>query len=411
MKNVINLIFILIYKISFEIVTCTYYKNYYRDFNLNISKLLISYISIIILGLYIPKNEKKLSNIYTYFLYMMMLIPTSSYYYLTNNSTLFYLFFCLGFFIIIILVKKKINFKLNNYRIVPIFKKFKYKYFLYLFIFTIFYILVKNVRFPTFKVFNFRNIYILRKEIAPVGIILTLETILKEILYFIFITKKLKYKIFSYCLIILLFMINPHKATLFIPILGLIFYIFYKQKNLIKIIALGLCSLTTSALFLGKYFSENIYTLLIRRTLLIPASLNFFYYDFIVSRKGNHIYYFRETIKNLFNIDVSNFEGKYADRIGEIYFKAGVHANNGFLASEYIRTGLFGIIFISFLVGITFLYLDYLGKRLSAEKINSLFFLFPFYLISASYIDSLRNMIFFKLFVCTIIFLTSKRRN
>lgn len=416
MKNVINLIFILIYKISFEIVTCIYYKNYYRDFNLNIHKLLISYISIIILGLYIPKNEKKLSNIYTYFLYMMMLIPISSYYYLTNNSTYFYILCYISFFVISFLIRKRISFhlekiKLKHQKLSIIEKIIKNKILIIFLISFIFLLLIKEVRFPTLEVFNLQNVYKLRAEKGTVGIISDLEALLKEILIFIFVVGSLKYKIFSYGLITILFMINPHKSIMFIPILGLILYIFYKYKLTIKIINIGLCSLTASALILGKYFYRNIYSLLIRRILLVPAQLNFIYYDFINSGKGEYIYYFRETIKKLFNIEISNFSGSYSKRIGELYFHVGNNANNGFLASEYIRSGWIGIIIVSILISLTFLYVDYLGKKIEKEKLNALFFLMTFNLISDSYLGTMKNFILLKLIFCTFIFLRSSDKN
>lgn len=408
---------VLCYKICFEIVVAKYYEStlsLFKGLDISIEKLILSYFTVIMVYFILSKSEKKISDVYIFLLYLLILIPSSSYYYLTNDSTFFYILICMSILIISFFSRLKLKFSFLKYSIklkrFSIRKRKIAKIIVIMSIFLLLFLLMINIRYPTFKVFNFKNIYILRGDVIFNKYVGDLEIILREILTLIFVSGYILPRGISYIFFIIMFMIDPQKSFLILPIFVIGIVYLFKIRKSILYISLAMAFLNSSALIFGDYFYRNIYTIFIRRALLVPAQLNFIYYDFIASGKGEFIYYFKRTIEKLLGYQISNFVGTYSTYIGEIYFSSGTNANNGYVASEYIRSGVIGVIMVSIFIGILFNYLEVLGKKISKNILNTLFIMVVTYLITTSFWGALERFTLIKLIICTIFYMKKGER-
>lgn len=153
---------------------------------------------------------------------------------------------------------------------------------------------------------------------------------------------------------VLFFAGSAHKTILFLPILILgVWFYFRKYKSLIIVPVMFsiVIMLTLSTYFL---FDDLIATSMFsRRVFFTPADLTFKYFEFFSSEPfvfwSNSI--FSGFIEYPYDLKLTHVIGSY---IG----KENVGANNGFISSGYAHAGLFGILFYAIILILVLRFLD-----------------------------------------------------
>jgi hypothetical protein len=171
---------------------------------------------------------------------------------------------------------------------------------------------------------------------------------------------------------IMMFGLTAHKAPVFIPIMVVGVYYVLGRKNIIIFLGLGfsgLVGLSVLGDYIGGIFSW-FGSLILTRTYLIPAHLNFLYYDFFLF---NPFTLWTDSkvsfglIDPIYNIDVTRLIGwAYYDNTKMI-------GNTGWIGSGYANGGVVGMMLYSIIIGLLLSTLDgysnYIDRRILVATI------------------------------------------
>lgn len=156
------------------------------------------------------------------------------------------------------------------------------------------------------------------------------------------------------------FLVSAHKSILLTPIALLLLYYCLKRSMSIK---LYLCNFTF-VLSLISFFSSGMVQfifgeILMRRVFIVPGMLTNMYFD-----------YFLVNDFNLFSSVTSRFTGasviSIPFMIGEnVFGRPEMSANANFVASGYAEAGVIGVLLYSFVIILSFIFLD---SRIKLEK-------------------------------------------
>lgn len=156
------------------------------------------------------------------------------------------------------------------------------------------------------------------------------------------------------------FLVSAHKSILLTPIALLLLYYCLKRSISIK---LYLCNFTF-VLSLISFFSSGMVQfifgeILMRRVFIVPGMLTNMYFD-----------YFLVHDFNLFSSVTSRFTGasviSIPFMIGEnVFGRPEMSANANFVASGYAEAGVIGVLLYSFVIILSFIFLD---SRIKLEK-------------------------------------------
>ncbi|PYG87165.1 oligosaccharide repeat unit polymerase [Ruminiclostridium sufflavum DSM 19573] len=382
-KDIKRLFLVIIYKIFLEF---SYLKLInpiwgYMGFNLDINyiKLIETYILLIIIYIIVPKSDFKISNVFLQFLYLMMIIPTLSIYAMKNESRVFLYAFVIGFLITILTVKYMPKIKLIRIKV----SKKLFVLMLFLITITTYFLIIKDNGMPTLGALNLFNVYKIRSEfVSSLSIINYLLMWQAKIInpfligYFYY---KGKYK--SIILVILfqivLFLLTAYKSFLFslVLVLGSVYLI--KIKKFYTIFAGGMVLIVLSSFVLGIFkISDYPTSFITNRVLFVPAQNYFFYYDFFSDNQK--AYLTQSIIGNIFGLkEIYNTNITYM--IGELYYGSSkMMVNTGYLADAYMNFGILGMLFFSILLGIIFILIDQISKRVDKTIVVATF-IFPIY--------------------------------
>ena len=122
--------------------------------------------------------------------------------------------------------------------------------------------------------------------------------------------------------------------------------------------------------------------LIINRVFLIPAQLNFYYYDFFshhpkVLWTDSSWLLLDKVIGYPYDLPIPNI-------IGYEYFnRPETSANTGWLGSGYAHAGALGVFLYAIILGLLFKFLDYKSKALNKNFITTSFAPFVVYLFSS----------------------------
>ena len=99
--------------------------------------------------------------------------------------------------------------------------------------------------------------------------------------------------------------------------------------------------------------------------MIIPAEINFIYYDFF--SKNSHVFW-SDKFWTFYMIDYM-YDYKYQNLIGMNYF---FHNNNnwvntGWIGTSYMHANYIGLIVYAIIIAIIFSYLDYIAKKKEAK--------------------------------------------
>ena len=162
---------------------------------------------------------------------------------------------------------------------------------------------------------------------------------------------------------LILFLITAQKAFLFIPfaILGIMW--FMKHFSFLSAAAV-MAPLFVLGNLLVFVLTGNIYipSLFIRRALILPAQLKFYWYEFF--RANPKLYYSQGTIGSILGIP-NPYPSDAANVIGEVMFgRPEMHANAGYVADAYANGGFIGLIAIALVFALILKLIASLGRTL-----------------------------------------------
>lgn len=344
----------LIYRSLLDLVFWFYLdpKYAYMGFELNqsIVSYLVSYLGLFSIFYLVPKFKSKPSSIIYQFFFLMVYVPFTSYYGMTSSDILWFVLFTLFWALVgtIIHVIKPPEIK----KTIKTSKRLLF-YISIIFCFIVFGLILYfgNIHFnlDLLKVYELRAL----KPMGDVpfgGYLITwcAKIVLPFLILFSWIYFKgvLRYtSLFFILLLFILFTLTGMKVYLFsIPAI-LSIYVLLKTKNFLFYFQLALISFVFLGLILFLAFEQDLVaSLLVRRTLFIPAQLSFYYYDFFNGEPillSNSI--FESLVQYPYELDPSHMIAK------EYFNKPEMSANNGIIADGFMHFGVIGILIWSFL--------------------------------------------------------------
>lgn len=328
--------------------------------NFSIYDYALSWIGLISIFLLLPKQNKKISEIAIQFMFVMIYIPFTSYFGLSDASLSWFFYFSLFWIFLGSLNYISFSFKFLKF---PIYFSNQILFFLTgSIVFIIFGILFYFVDFRLN--FDLYAVYQIRSE-NPTGHIpfagYYLNWTAKVFLPFLLMYSVIKikpainlYSIVFSIMIFILFSITGHKAYLFIipMLIGTVLLIKTSSFYFHLVIAISTISILGLIVFV-TLGSDTIVTMIVRRTMLLPAQISFHYFDFF----ENQPIYLSNSV--LSSIKDYPFEIEPAFLIGEKYYnKPDMSANNGIISDGFMQFGIIGIFMWSFVLFVILKLLD-----------------------------------------------------
>lgn len=372
-KKIITIFTIMIFRILID----WYYLDYvspiwgYMDMrtNINTEKVFISYLIVIISGLFIKWESEKFSGIAIQVLFLIMMIPLTSSYALSNQSTAFMVCCTFSFAISILLIQWRTKFRISKiiYRLSQYGSRYLLQTIIILILlYSIVIISSRGLNLAVLNIFNSKLIYGIREQginINGIWLYLYLWTYKIILPFFLgyFLNRK-KYLLASIVLGIqlLIYLGDPHKEILFgmILILGLFFW--GKKVHYGKLL-LGtfICAIGGGMIFYTLFDSKiAFYELnILYRVFHIPASIKFQHFRFFSKR--SKLFFSEGRIGQLLGIPYPYGNMSVGEVIAYYVLNDGTtNSNTGYIAYAYDDLGYFGVLLAGILLAIIFRLFD-----------------------------------------------------
>lgn len=325
----------------------------------------LSWIGLLATFFLLPKKNNLVSAVVLQFIWVLMYVPFTTYFAMTNGAFLW--FFLFSLFWVLSAVISRLNFTFKT--LSPPIELSSFQLFsisglwgaLVLGLLVISFGWVLN--FDLFSVYEIREQNSLRN--TPILNYLTNwagKVLLPFILLFSFVKIRpgINYiaLIFSVFLF-LFFSITGHKTFLFtIPVL-FASYFFLKSGKYFLLLMLSISGAITIGLMLYLFVDHSVLlSLLVRRSLFLPAQISFHYFDFF---QNNPIYLSNSFLRFLTDYP---FDTEPAFLISEVYYnKPDMSSNNGIVTDAFMNFGVAGIFIWSSLLVILLKLLDSLIRK------------------------------------------------
>lgn len=369
-----SMILFLVYKaiLEFSYISYVHPTHGYEGFtlDLNIMKMLESYVAALIIILFLPLAERKPSSLAVKILYIIMITPILSIYYLKSESRIYFYGVVLSFIVTIIFIKfKTINFKKN----INFDKLVKYGLFANTTIVYLGMIYFNGV--PNLKLLDLTQVYIIRATInygfdfmkylvAWQGVIINPYLIIYNLE-----RKNIKATATVVILQVVLYLITGNRAFFLYPIVIIALFYFLKKKSIIvsftKSIIIGLIF---SLIAFHSGVTRWLASLFIYRALFLPAQISFQYYEYF--SKSEFVKLSHSIFRMFFNTPI--YDNNPVLIIGEVFYK-GNHPNTGYLGDAYMNFGILGMFIFSILLGMILKLLDEFSNGDSKRVITKAF--------------------------------------
>lgn len=370
--NIINFILIIIFKLLLEFsyiyVINPVWGYYGFSLNINYLKLFESYLWVLVIYIFLPKKEDKVSYLVIKFTYIVTVIPILSIYALKNESSQYLRPFIISYLITVLIVNYHPRIKAKN-KIVGN-NKMLFSVILLVYIYTYFSMIRVN-GLPNFQLLDISKVYEYRFNIGyPLFtryLVPWQAKVINPFLIALFYNKR-NYNKMSLIIVnqIVLYMLTSHKGILFSPLLvvGVLYLInkgdFLKRMligiNIIIIICLVVYTLNLSIWPVS---------LVVNRTFFLPAQIEFQYHDFF--SKNPKLYLSEGQIGKLLGIN-SPYNMRAFNIIGDVYYNnPRTAANTGYLADAFSNLGYLGMIFYSIILGLILIFIDSISVKLPIQ--------------------------------------------
>ena len=216
--------------------------------------------------------------------------------------------------------------------------------------------------------FNFTLVYTFRKESAnnlpPLYAYLSplvSKTVLPFSLLLAVINKEWLFASASIFGSIMMFALTAHKGPIFYPFMVLFIYFILKNHNAIKLLALGYFSIIIISLldFMFNFGNGWVASLMLRRTLLVPADINNHYYK-MFSELPPILWAESKVSMGLVEYPYSLPSSMMVGR--EMYNSDTLNANTGWIGTGFMNAGYAGMILYAVIIGLLFSLLNGYAK-------------------------------------------------
>lgn len=334
------------------------YAKFTLDFNS--LKLVESYLLLFIIFILMPKSSKKLSNILVWLLILLSYIPMLTIFTFKDEARI-YMYAVTAFWIVVFLLMR-----MPSISLAPLKQSGVIRYFIFICLGVIVFLMVYKYLGLSFN-FNLTRVYDIRSqyvgaEIPLAGYLFTwMAYIVNPIFFALFIRKR---KWFPVVLIVLLqtllFSVTGNKTYLFALLFVLALMWVIRRKNPLAYMGIGLAGIVLLGM-LSYWVIDDVWisSIFARRTLLVPAQLSFFYYDFfskheLVSLSASRLGFF---LNYPYHLNPPHL-------MGEIYFnQPQMGANNGVVGDAYMNFGFIGLALWGILLAIILKLVDSCSKR------------------------------------------------
>ena len=351
-------------------------------FRFNAWKYAFSSILLMVEFFGIRHFQRKASSIMLLVFYLLQMIPLTTIYALGDDSTSYYFAISLGFILCEIMLW-------NSFTVPQIVRERWASWmmavaFFGLVLFIIIYLFCNN-GLPGMDALDIYSVYDLRSSGSlKIGkyqrYILTWIMGAVIPLYIVIMLQKRKYLLSlpGVVIMLLVYLYTGFKTYLFAIPLILISTLWARRKNFGSEMTIAFCLSFSILVFLAlfspikKTFFVNVYSLLGRRMMLVPANNKFKYFDFFSSHPKMGLYgifpsWLLQTESPYENI-------KYTYLISKIYYnRPEMNSNTGFLAEGYMRFGYYGIPVLFFILALLFKGIDRFQERNGYEIAVGLF--------------------------------------
>ncbi len=357
---------ILIYRILLDIafVYCiapnySYYMNLMTDIHIN--KIIFSYMIVAVLMLIMPYKSNHISNILLNVQFLVMLLPMISLYAMSNRSTIFVMVVSLAHILQCLIVWLAHQHRYQNANIIISNGRTLVLLILcFLLGISLVYSLGKY-GIVSLEAFNLTKVYDIRQDISygfPFSYLLpwTFKVVCIVVLL-ISLEKKYYIGAVGACLFqIYFYLVYANKQTLFSLILVLGCYWLVKKADLIKGMIYGLILLLVMSGAVYKILG-NILLLsyLVRRTLFVPATIKFAYYDFFSTNAKLH--FADNSIGHLLQI-ASPYDLEAPKLIANYLEVPDSYCNSGYWGDAFANFGYIGIIIFSLILIFIILWIE-----------------------------------------------------
>ena len=391
---IVTIIFKITLEVGYWILVSKDHNTYIADFS--ILKYLVGTAWCAMLFFGISHQEKKVSSFFLYFIYLTQIIPITIIYALGNQDSIYYNVVCIAFFVcenIVGINRKKETFRPRNKTISTLMMICFFSAVVILIIS----IFIEN-GFPTLAAMDIYDVYAVRDNFQLnkyMNYILSMVTaaVIPILITKYIIEKRYIFATFFVAVQLVLYLYTGNKAWLFMLPLVIITVLWSRRENFYKeffiCFCLGMSALTLLACFspFMEDFWNNIFSLLGRRTMLLPANNKFVYYDYFSNNPPLGL----GGIFPRWLVDIPSFYENvpYTYEISDIYFgKPDMQSNTGFLAEGFARFGHVGTLIILIFFAFILRKIDGFQKR-EGYSLTIGFFIYAMYtLIDRFLLDS-----------------------
>lgn len=354
------LLYFLIYKITIELIyvfaIIPLYGYTKLELHVDWFKAIESYICLMILIVFFPKNKKIPSFSLYVILCIFIYIPLGSYMWLSGQSSIYYFTVVIGFIIISMFIKMKK---------VYIISKFQYSnnlfYLLYLFYFIITVYLIFIRGGIDLRAVSLEEIYSLRSEQNIDGIngyLLNWSAKVFCPFFIAFYLYKKKYSlvILTVFLQLIMFLSYGYKAYLFSVIMLAFVLIGKRKNNFEKNFSLGVSfSIITSYIVYVLFTSTTLINTIAFRLIFVPVQIQYQYFDYF--SKFEKMNFSQSIIGKLFNVE-DDYHQPISFVISMYYQGVISNSNTGIFSDAFANGGFVLMIIYSMIVGCIFYVID-----------------------------------------------------
>lgn len=370
-SKIAYLIGVLVYRILLDVTfvyfispNYSYYMNLTIDIHIN--KVIVSYIIVFILLLIMPHKSNYIANILLNVQFFVTLLPMLSLYAMSNRSTKFVAIVCLAHSLQCFIVHLAHQHRYQKTNIV-IQKGENWTALILCFLIGISlgYTLIKY-GFVSLEAFDLTQVYNIRRDVSygfPFSYLLpwTFKIVCLFILLISLEKKNYVGAIIASLFQIYFYLVYANKQTLFSWILVLGCYWLVKKVDLIKGMIYGLIALLVASGAVYKIFG-NILLLsyLVRRTLFVPATIKFAYYDFFSENLKLH--FADNSIGHLLQI-TSPYDLEAPKLIAGYLEVPNSYCNSGYWGDAFANFGYVGVILFSLILIFMILWIEKITRN------------------------------------------------
>lgn len=354
------ILFKIVLDFSYYFVICQVFGDLKFELHLNSLKLVESYFLFLIIFILMPKSSKKLSNILVWLLVLLSYIPMLTIFAFMDEARVF-MYAVTAFWMLVCLLLHTPTISLA-----PLKQSGIIRYSLFICLGVTVFLMVYKYLGLWFK-FDLTGVYEIRRQYVEAGIPLAgylfnwVAFVVNPVFFAVFVKKR---KWFPVALIvvlqILLFSTTGLKSFLFALPFVLILMWIVTRKNPLAYMGIGLVGIVLLGV-LSHWLIDDVWisSLFTRRTLLVPAQLSFFYYDFF--SKNELI--FLSTSRLGFWVDYP-YHLAPGHLIAETYFgRPATNAVTGVVGDAYMNFGFIGLALWSILLVIVLKLVDACSRR------------------------------------------------